>query len=47
MSNENTNRVLARAGARELTKEQTEAVTGGFRSFILTNPLTHPDVKFD
>lgn len=47
MSDDKKNRVLGRMGAHELTKEETEAVRGGFHSFILTNPLTHPDVKFD
>jgi hypothetical protein len=47
MSQDNKNRVLGRRGAHELNKEQTEAVLGGFHSFILTNPLTNPDVRFD
>jgi hypothetical protein len=47
MSQDNKNRVLGRRGAHELNKEQTEAVRGGFHSFILTNPLTNPDVRFD
>jgi hypothetical protein len=47
MNQDNKNRVLGRSGAHELNKEQTEAVRGGFHSFILTNPLTNPDVRFD
>jgi hypothetical protein len=47
MFNENQSRVLGRRGARELNQEEAEAVRGGFKSFILTNPMTNPDVKFD
>ena len=46
MSNKN-NRVLGRMGAHELTKEETEVVSGGviptLLSRILTNVLTNPD----
>jgi len=44
MSNESNNRVLSRRGAHELTKEQTEEITGGVStllSVILTG-LTFP-----
>jgi hypothetical protein len=42
-----SSRVLGRMGAHELTKEETEVVSGGviptLLSRILTNVLTNPD----
>lgn len=47
MSNESGNRALGRTGAHELTKEQSESISGGsistLLSHILTSVLTHPD----
>ncbi len=47
MSNENNNRVLSRSGAHELTKEQSESISGGILStllsHIITSVLTNPD----
>lgn len=34
MSNDNKNRVLGRRGARELTKEQTQEVSGGLSTLL-------------
>jgi hypothetical protein len=50
MSNDNHNRVLGRMGAHELTREQTEEVSGGIPTLlsrILTSPLTSPDTIRD
>ena len=44
------NRVLSRRGAHELTKEQTEEVTGGLNtvaSVILTGQIYHQDQRLD
>jgi hypothetical protein len=47
MPNESTNRVLSRKGAHELTKEQSESVSGGslatLLSHIMTSIMTSPD----
>jgi hypothetical protein len=36
MDNRNNQRVLNRRGARELTQQEAERVSGGHHSFILT-----------
>lgn len=51
MSNENNNRVLSRMGARQLTKNEIEQVTGArtitIASVIFTGPVNHPDERVD
>ncbi len=51
MSNENNNRVLTRMGARQLTQNEMEQVTGArissLLSVILTNSAGHPDERLD
>lgn len=50
MANEN-NRVLSRMGARQLTHNEVDEVTGGFiptlLSVILTGPSSDPDHRLD
>lgn len=51
MSN-NQNRVLSRMGARQLTKDEVERITGGdgpftHASHVPTSPVSNPDVGFD
>lgn len=36
MNDRNSQRVLNRKGARELTQQEAERISGGHRSFILT-----------
>ena len=47
MSNDNSNRVLTRMGARQLTRNEVERVTGAQTSFIgtliLTGSISNPD----
>ena len=52
MSNNQENRVLSRRGARELTQDETQGVTGGviipsLLSVIRTGPATNPDHSLD
>lgn len=50
MSNENNNRVLNRMGARQLTENEIERVTGAkltFASVQATGPINNPDETFD
>lgn len=51
MSDDKKNRVLGRIGAHRLTQEETEAVSGGvistLLSHILTNVLINPDSRRD
>ena len=45
MTNNDQNRVLARKGARCLTDEEMQDVTGGFNTFVCTVSLEPPYVK--
>jgi hypothetical protein len=50
MSNENNNRVLSRMGARPLTRNEVEQITGGkltLASVLLTGPINNPDDLLD
>ena len=50
MSNNNDNRVLIRMGARPLTQNEVEQVTGGkitLASELLTGPVSNPDDILD
>jgi hypothetical protein len=52
MSNNQENRVLSRRGARELTQNETQSVTGGviipsLLSVIHTGPASNPDHSLD
>jgi hypothetical protein len=51
VSNNQENRVLSRRGARELTQEEVQGVTGGIvptlASVTFTGPLSHPDDRLD
>jgi len=50
MNDRNNQRVLNRRGARELTQQEAERISGGHRSFILTLsgiPGTVDDSHFD
>jgi hypothetical protein len=52
MSNDNSNRVLNRMGARQLSKSEIEQIAagdGGFTraSHTLTGPASNPDTGFD
>ena len=50
MNDRNSQRVLNRRGARELTQQEVERISGGHRSFILTLsgiPGTTDDSHFD
>jgi len=50
MSNNNENRVLSRMGARQLTQNEVEQVTGGkltLASDLLTGPISNPDDVLD
>jgi hypothetical protein len=51
MSNENNNRVLSRMGARQLTRNEIDEVTGALAatllSVILTSPASNPDHRLD
>ena len=50
MNDRNSQRVLSRRGARELTQQEVERISGGHNSFILTlcgMPQTTDDSKFD
>ena len=50
MSNNHTNRVLSRMGARQLTQNEVEKVAGGkltFASVLVTGPVNNPDDTFD
>jgi hypothetical protein len=49
MSNEN-NRVLTRKGARQLTQNEMEQITGAaltLASVLGTGPISHPDEVLD
>jgi len=47
------NRVLIRAGARQLTQDEVQTIIGTgnplntFASSLVTGPVTHPDEQFD
>ena len=45
MSNNNENRVLIRRGARELTEQEVDAVTGAFQRRTLTPCSVDPHKK--
>jgi len=50
MSNNNENRVLCRNGARQLTQNEVEQVTGAkltLASELLTGPISNPDDILD
>ena len=50
MSNNNDNRVLIRMGARQLTENEVEQVTGAkltLASDLLTGPVSNPDDILD
>ena len=50
MNDRNSQRVLSRRGARELTQQEAERISGGHNSFILTlsgMPSSTDDSKFD
>lgn len=50
MNDRNNQRVVNRRGARELTQQEAERISGGHRSFILTLsgiPGTIDDSHFD
>jgi hypothetical protein len=51
MSNADNNRVLTRMGARKLTQEELDGVSGGLiptrLSVLVTGPSNHPDQSFD
>jgi hypothetical protein len=52
MSNNNENRVLTRRGARQLTSEELEQITGAGGPFTRashtgTNTINNPDTDFD
>jgi hypothetical protein len=51
MSNADNNRVLTRMGARKLTPEELDGVSGGLiptrLSVLVTGPSSHPDQSFD
>ena len=50
MNDRNNQRVLNRRGARELTPQEAERISGGHHSFILTLsgiPATADDSNFD
>lgn len=52
MANDNTNRVINRMGARELTAEETAKITGSSHinthaSHVPTGTPVSPDVGFD
>jgi hypothetical protein len=52
MSNDNNNRVLNRTGARQLTKQEIEQITGAAGPFthashIPTGSVSSPDVGYD
>lgn len=51
MANNRDNRVLSRQGARELTQQEVEGVSGGLiptlASLIITGALSHPDNRLD
>lgn len=50
MNDVNSERVLTRRGAREMTLQETQQISGGNRSFILTLsgiPGTTDDSHFD
>lgn len=50
MSNNNENRVLVRKGARQLTQNEIEQVSGGGftrASHTGTNTINNPDTDFD
>jgi hypothetical protein len=51
MSNKDNNRVLTRMGARKLSQEELDGVSGGFiptrLSVLVTGPSSHPDQSFD
>lgn len=50
MNDRNSQRVLSRTGAREMTMQEAERISGGNRSFILTLsglPQAADDSHFD
>lgn len=50
MSNNYDNRVLSRMGARPLTRNEVEQITGGkltLASVLLTGPINNPDDLLD
>jgi len=50
MSNNSNDRVLTRRGARHLTQDEMEQITGGkltFASVLLTLPVSNPDEILD
>lgn len=50
MNDRNNQRVLNRRGARELTQQEAERISGGHHSFILTlsgTPSATDDSNFD
>jgi hypothetical protein len=50
MSNHNDNRVLGRMGARQLTENEVDEVTGGssgLMTLILTGSIKNPDRHVD
>jgi hypothetical protein len=51
MSNNHSNRVLSRMGARELTPSEIDRIGGGFvptrLTAMLTAPVTNPDRNID
>jgi hypothetical protein len=51
MSNKDNNRVLTRMGARKLSPEELDGVSGGLiptrLSVLVTGPSSHPDQSFD
>jgi len=51
MSNADNNRVLTRMGARKLSQEEVDGVSGGLiptrLSVLVTGSSSHPDQSFD
>ena len=50
MPNDNDNRVLSRIGARQLTRNEMDEVTGGsstLMTLILTGSISNPDRHVD
>ena len=51
MSNKDSNRVVTRMGARKLSQEELDGVSGGLiptrLSVLVTGPSSNPDHSFD
>lgn len=51
MSNKNSNRVITRMGARQLTQNEIEQITGSRLNTVATalptSPISHPDTMLD